>query len=117
MTDRKEYKIEINDTTTLIKSKERNYIIWNGLEINWFIGDLNQVCYTNNFEDVWEAWGSFNGHPYQLSAWYNMEKNELYNIEICAVPNTEHYRHYYHKETYEMIQNAILNNKNQLPPS
>lgn len=40
-----------------------------GHEIKWFIGDANSIQRIKDSNFYWEAWGSFNGKPYQLFAW------------------------------------------------
>lgn len=82
-------------------TKLENYTSYfNGNKIKWFIGDLNiwhaikngdavqikdlkkntRNIIINNEGFIWEAWGSFNNHPYQLFAYCSRRKRKWWQF-------------------------------------
>ena len=66
---------------------------YNGVTVKWFIGDWNTRVNT------WEAWGSVEGKAYQLSAWFNRERQELYDIKV----NSDEKNYYYDAVIYKKL--------------
>lgn len=86
-----------------------------GIEIKWFIGDINFDIAVKlgcaewigntgrmlkNSGAYWEAWGSLNGKAYQLAAWFDRETRVLSNITILD----DEANYYYSKETVDLLK-------------
>ena len=107
----------------LPKTRITNY---NGIEVKWFIGDINRdraltvgaVKEVSGYKTIsgkgayWEAWGSANGHAYQLCAWYDEITRELVDIRVLGPKQiiinsdgtrTEEHAYYFHKKTYDLL--------------
>lgn len=63
----------------------------NGQKVHWFIGDFNSDL------EAWEAWGSCNGHAYQMFSLYRAK--ELLNPIVLSDESNP----YFHKETYDLL--------------
>lgn len=70
-----------------------HYTEYNGQKVHWFIGDFDAD------NDHWQAWGSCNGHAYQLFAKYHEGTRTLFDIIVLYDPNNP----YHHQETYELL--------------
>lgn len=68
---------------------------YNGQKVKWFIGDTD----FNN--GLWQAWGSCNGHAYQMFAHFNYSTRELSGIKV--LPRVAGQDYYFHKETYDLL--------------
>lgn len=87
---------------------------YNGVDIKWFIGDINISmaerlgCFewngrsgslTSQKGHYWEAWGRCNGKAYQLRAWFCRVTRELVDIRV----NSDKSNYYYCEETFKML--------------
>jgi hypothetical protein len=104
-------------TPTTAKLGEDHIMYYNGVKVHWVIGDVNMAKATelglveekekNIFGltgdgPYWEAWGSCNGRPYQLFAWFDKGTQMLSNIIVLNDPKND----YFHQETYEILTKA-----------
>ncbi len=99
---------------------------WKGETIKWFIGDVNasraikigqgkrtqsggvsiKNIWNNKKGYFWEAWGSFNGKAYQLSAWCAREKvadEEVFYLKDISVPPPRLDSPYYDEENHRTL--------------
>lgn len=72
---------------------ENQFTEHNGRQVHWFIGDYNTSL------QAWEAWGSCNGHAYQMFSLYHQETRTLINPIVL----NDEGNIYFHQETYDLL--------------
>lgn len=100
---------------------EDHKTIYNGVEVKWFIGDINhgraeKLGLKPRWEGfpgavtmiddgpIWEAWGSCMGKAYQLFAWFDGVTREL--IDPHPLQRVEGQDYYFDQEIYNKLTNG-----------